>query len=226
MFVLWQATVSICVYSFAILAPNSTMADSSSASSPGLPANILRPSEILKYGKLNLEQQTNIWRRFLEKAATPQGTPIYSWDAFDDWVRKERNGREVSTSFMYSRSRLINGIVSDQKPGVHGTRSGYSRGMPGDQVPCGRGYWRMRGLRTRCQRRGGDGSFKWLFLAEFVGSESMPPFNKERARRSGWIVYMSFGSGGGVSCPCVCSHLVTVYKVVITKLRPKSLNTR
>ncbi|KAH8757124.1 P-loop containing nucleoside triphosphate hydrolase protein [Hyaloscypha finlandica] len=49
----------------------------------------------LKYDKLNLEQRTNIWRRFLEKAATPQGEPIYSQDAFDDWVRKARNGREI-----------------------------------------------------------------------------------------------------------------------------------
>jgi hypothetical protein len=32
----------------------------------------------LKYDNLNLEQQTNIWRRFLEKAATPQGALIYS----------------------------------------------------------------------------------------------------------------------------------------------------
>ena len=29
------------------------------------------------------EQRTNIWRYFLEKAATPQGAPIYSSDAFD-----------------------------------------------------------------------------------------------------------------------------------------------
>jgi hypothetical protein len=88
----------------------------------------------LKYGKLNLEQRTNIWRRFLEKAATPQGEPIYSRDAFDDWVRKERNGREVGPSFTYS-NKLINGMVSDQKPGVNGSRSGYSRGMPGYYVP-------------------------------------------------------------------------------------------
>lgn len=86
----------------------------------------------LKYGKLNLEQRTNIWRRFLEKAATPQGEPIYSRDAFDDWVRKERNCREVGPC---SRSKLINGVVSDQKPGVNGSRSSYSRGMPGYHVP-------------------------------------------------------------------------------------------
>lgn len=49
----------------------------------------------LKYGNLNLEQRTSIWRRFLEKAVTPQGAPKYSQDAFDDWVRKERNGREI-----------------------------------------------------------------------------------------------------------------------------------
>jgi SpoVK/Ycf46/Vps4 family AAA+-type ATPase len=61
----------------------------------------------LKYDKLNLEQRTNIWRRFLEKAATPQGAPSYSQDAFDSWVREERNGREVSPSFTYSRSKLI-----------------------------------------------------------------------------------------------------------------------
>ncbi|KAN0106673.1 hypothetical protein V8E51_009549 [Hyaloscypha variabilis] len=36
----------------------------------------------LKYGKLNLEQRT-------------KGDPIYSQDAFDDWVRKERNSREI-----------------------------------------------------------------------------------------------------------------------------------
>ena len=89
----------------------------------------------LKYGKLNEEQRTNIWRRFLEKATTPQGEPIYSRDAFDDWVRKERNGREEGSSFTCSRSKLINGIVSDQKPGVNGSRSGYSRGMPGYHVP-------------------------------------------------------------------------------------------
>jgi hypothetical protein len=61
----------------------------------------------LKYDKLNLEQRANIWRRFLEKAATPQGAPIYSQDAFDSWVRKERNGREVGSSFTCSRSKLI-----------------------------------------------------------------------------------------------------------------------
>jgi hypothetical protein len=36
-----------------------------------------------------------MWRRFLENVATLYGEPIYSRDAFDDWVRKERNGREV-----------------------------------------------------------------------------------------------------------------------------------
>jgi hypothetical protein len=61
----------------------------------------------LKYNKLNLEQRTNIWRGFLERAATPQGAPIYSQDAFDSWVRKERNGREVGPSFTCSRSKLI-----------------------------------------------------------------------------------------------------------------------
>lgn len=50
----------------------------------------------LKYDNLKLEQRTNIWRRFLQKAATPQGTPIYSCDAFKSLVGKERNGREVS----------------------------------------------------------------------------------------------------------------------------------
>jgi SpoVK/Ycf46/Vps4 family AAA+-type ATPase len=57
----------------------------------------------LKYSKLNLEQRTNIWRRFLEKAATPQGEPIYSRDAFDDWVRKERNGREVGPLHVFEK---------------------------------------------------------------------------------------------------------------------------
>jgi hypothetical protein len=61
----------------------------------------------LKYEKLNPGQRTNIWRRFLEKADTPQGAPIYSQDAFDSWVRKERNGREVGPSFTYPRSKLI-----------------------------------------------------------------------------------------------------------------------
>lgn len=61
----------------------------------------------LKYDKLNLEQRTNIWRRFLEKAVTPQGVPIYSQDAFDSWVRKERNGREVGPFSTCSRSKLI-----------------------------------------------------------------------------------------------------------------------
>jgi AAA+ superfamily predicted ATPase len=61
----------------------------------------------LKYDKLNLEQRTSIWRRFLEKAATPQGAPDYSPGAFDSWVRKERNGREVGLSFRCLRSKLI-----------------------------------------------------------------------------------------------------------------------
>ena len=61
----------------------------------------------LKYEKLNSEQRVNIWRRFLEKADTPQGAPIYSQDAFDSWVRKERNGREVGPSFTCPRSKLI-----------------------------------------------------------------------------------------------------------------------
>jgi len=61
----------------------------------------------LKYDKLNLEQRTNIWRRFLEKAATLQGAAIYSQDDFDSWVRKERDGREVGPSFTCSGSKLI-----------------------------------------------------------------------------------------------------------------------
>jgi hypothetical protein len=61
----------------------------------------------LKYDNLNQEQRTNIWRRFLEKAATPQGAPKYSPDDFDSWVRKKRNGREVGPSFTCSRSKLI-----------------------------------------------------------------------------------------------------------------------
>jgi SpoVK/Ycf46/Vps4 family AAA+-type ATPase len=64
----------------------------------------------LKYNNLNLEQRTNIWRRFLERAATPQGAPIYSQDTFDSWVGKERNGREVSLSSTCSRSKLITGL--------------------------------------------------------------------------------------------------------------------
>ena len=61
----------------------------------------------LKYGKLNLEQRTSIWRRFLGKATTPQGDPVYSQNDFDDWVRKERNGREVGPSSTFASSRLI-----------------------------------------------------------------------------------------------------------------------
>ena len=53
----------------------------------------------LPYKNLNREQRINIWRRFLGKAATPQGEPHYSQDEFDSWVRKERNGREVGLSF-------------------------------------------------------------------------------------------------------------------------------
>jgi len=49
----------------------------------------------LKYDKLNLEQRTNVWRYFLGTATTPQGAAIYSPDDFDDWARKERNGREI-----------------------------------------------------------------------------------------------------------------------------------
>jgi hypothetical protein len=122
----------------------------------------------LKYDKLNIEQRTNIWRCFLERAATPQGEPIYSRDAFDDWVRKERNGREVGPSFTCSRSKLINGIVSDQKPCVHSSRPGYSRGMPGDNVPSRRGYCRIRGFRMRLQGRGAEGSNERLFLAGYL----------------------------------------------------------
>jgi hypothetical protein len=44
--------------------------------------------------------------------------------------------------------------ISDQEPGVHGSRSGYSRGMPGDHVPSGSGYYRMRGFRMRLQGGG------------------------------------------------------------------------
>jgi AAA+ superfamily predicted ATPase len=92
----------------------------------------------LKYEKLSPEQRTNIWRYFLGTATTPQGAAIYSPDAFDDWVRKERNGREASTSFTFSRSKLIND--SDQKPSVNGSSSGDPRGVPGDYVPSRSGY--------------------------------------------------------------------------------------
>ncbi|KAH8772429.1 hypothetical protein F5882DRAFT_505893 [Hyaloscypha sp. PMI_1271] len=111
----------------------------------------------LKYDKLNLEQRTNIWRYFLEKVTIPQGAPIYSRDTFDDWVRKERNSREV-----------------DKKPGVNGSSSSYLRGMPGDYVSSGSGYYRMRGFRMRFQGRGAEGSYERLFLAGSVSSESAP----------------------------------------------------
>jgi SpoVK/Ycf46/Vps4 family AAA+-type ATPase len=62
----------------------------------------------LKYDNLNREQRINIWRAFLGKAVTPQGAPICSRKAFDSLISKERNGREVGSSFMCSRSRLIN----------------------------------------------------------------------------------------------------------------------
>jgi AAA+ superfamily predicted ATPase len=52
----------------------------------------------LKYDNLNLEQRISIWRRFLEKAATPQGAPIYNRDDFESLVVKKRNGREVGSS--------------------------------------------------------------------------------------------------------------------------------
>jgi hypothetical protein len=61
----------------------------------------------LKYDNLNLEQRTNIWRGFLERAATPQEAPIYSRNTFESLVEKERNGREVDSLFMCSRSKLI-----------------------------------------------------------------------------------------------------------------------
>jgi AAA+ superfamily predicted ATPase len=61
----------------------------------------------LKYDNLNREQRTNIWRSFLGKAVTPQGAPIYSQNAFESLVEKERNGREVGSSFAYSTSKLI-----------------------------------------------------------------------------------------------------------------------
>ena len=68
----------------------------------------------LKYNNLNLEQRTNIWRDFLGRAATPPGVPIYSRDNFDSWVRKERNGREVGSSFTCSRSKLITVLFRSQ----------------------------------------------------------------------------------------------------------------
>jgi hypothetical protein len=67
------------------------------------------------------------------------------------------------------RSRTLIGAVEFREPGIHGSRSGYSRGMPGDDVPSGSGYCRMRGFRMRFQGRGADGSFERLFLAEAVG---------------------------------------------------------
>jgi SpoVK/Ycf46/Vps4 family AAA+-type ATPase len=67
----------------------------------------------LKYNNLSLEQRTNVWQDFLEKAAMPQGAPTYSRDAFKSWVRKERNGREVGLSFTCSRSKLITRTISD-----------------------------------------------------------------------------------------------------------------
>ena len=94
----------------------------------------------LKYDKLNLEQRTNVWRYFLGTAITSQGAAIYSRDDIDDWARKGRNGREVGTSFTTSKSKLINGIVSDQKPRVNGSSSGDPGGMPGDNVPSRSGY--------------------------------------------------------------------------------------
>lgn len=49
----------------------------------------------MKFDNLNLQQRTNVWRGLLKKAVTPQGVPDYSRATFEDWVRKERNGREV-----------------------------------------------------------------------------------------------------------------------------------
>ncbi|CZS92550.1 uncharacterized protein RAG0_03160 [Rhynchosporium agropyri] len=94
----------------------------------------------LKYDKLNLEQRSNVWRYFLGAATTPQGAAIYSLGDFEDWTRKERNGREVDTPFKTSRSKPINRIVSDQKPSVNGSSSGDPGGMPGDDVPSRSGY--------------------------------------------------------------------------------------
>jgi len=156
----------------------------------------------LKYDKLNLEQRTNIWRGFLERAATPQGAPIHSRNTFESLVEKEHNGHEAGSSFMCSRSKLINGIVSDQKPGVNGSSSGYSRGMPGDYVPSGSGYHRMRGFRMRFQGRGAEGSYARLFLAGSVGSESTPV----------WIGYMSLCSS---FLYILISSYTLLYKVII-----------
>ena len=97
----------------------------------------------LKYDNLNLEQRTNVWRYFLGTAITSQGAAIYSRDDIDDWARKGRNGREVGTSFTTSKSKLINGIVSDQKPRVNGSSSGDPGGMPGDYVPSRSSYCRI-----------------------------------------------------------------------------------
>jgi hypothetical protein len=104
--------------------------------------------------------------------------------------------------FIYSRSKLINGIVSDQKPGINGLSSGYLRGMPGDYILSGSGYYRMRGFRMRFRGCGAEGSYKRLFLAGSVGSESAPV----------WIGDMSLCSG---FLYILVSGRTLLYKVVI-----------
>jgi SpoVK/Ycf46/Vps4 family AAA+-type ATPase len=67
----------------------------------------------LKYKNLNLEQRTNIWQGFLERAATPQGAPIYSRNAFESLVGKEHNGREVKFVHHLFEKQTNHHTVSD-----------------------------------------------------------------------------------------------------------------
>jgi len=88
----------------------------------------------LKYNKLNLEQRTSIWQHFLGQALTPQGAPICTGKALKSLVQKQRNGREVRSSFVF-KNDTNHDTLSDQKFSLNSARPGSPRGMPIGDVP-------------------------------------------------------------------------------------------
>ena len=80
----------------------------------------------IKYTELGPEQRREIWKSFLSKAATARGEPVYSPAGLESLVQKKLNGREVTSSHIYSKVYYAHqSPIADQKPGVHGSRISY-----------------------------------------------------------------------------------------------------
>jgi hypothetical protein len=53
----------------------------------------------IQYANLGPDQKRGVWKYLVDKAVTPQGSPVYSRSSLESLIGKDLNGREVRSSY-------------------------------------------------------------------------------------------------------------------------------